>query len=87
MGKVSDYAATLSAAEREQFRDLIEECSLREVKIQESARRADAAILRLAAEQRLLCAKIREVEQAGQRLLETVSRLYLKSVPAPTRMH
>jgi hypothetical protein len=87
MGRISDYVATLSPAEREQFKDLIEECSLREVRIQESAKRADAAVLQLAEQQRLLCLKIRDLEQAGHRLMETVSGLYLRTVPAPGKMH
>jgi hypothetical protein len=87
MGRISDYVATLSPAEREQFKDLIEECSLREVAIQRSGVRADRAVMQLAEQQRLLGLKIRELERAGQRLLDSVSRLYFSSVPAPTRMH
>jgi hypothetical protein len=87
MGKIADYVATLSATEREQFRDLIEECSVREATIQESAKRADVAVLQLAEQQRLLCMKIRDLEHAGHRLLDTVSRVYLRSVPAPGKMH
>jgi hypothetical protein len=87
MGRIADYANTLSPAEREQFRDLIEECRAREVRIQHTAARAQSAVNQLNEQQRLLCLKIRELEEAGQHLMETVSRLYLQTVPAPTKMH
>ena len=87
MGRIADYVETLTPAEREQFKDLIEECQQREVSIQKSAARAQTAVNQLHEQQRLLCLKIRELEQAGEHLMETVSRLYLRSVPAPTKMH
>jgi len=87
MGRIGDYVETLSPAEREQFKDLIDECERREVTIQHGASRATAAIDQLAEQQRLLCGKIRELEQAGQQLMDTVSKLYLRSVPTPTKMH
>jgi hypothetical protein len=87
MGRISDYVATLSAAEREQFKDLIEESSLREVSIEDSASRAATAVTQLVERQRLLSAQIRDLEQAGHRLMDTVSRLYLRTVPTPIRMH
>lgn len=87
MGRISDYVATLTPAEREQFKDLIEECSLREVSIQRSAARADRAVVQLAEQQRLLSVKIRELERAGQRLLDSVGRLYFSTLPTPARMH
>jgi hypothetical protein len=87
MGRISDYVATLTPAEREQFKDLIEECQQREGRIQQSAARAQSAVNQLNEQQRLLCGKIQELEQAGQHLMETVSRLYLRSVPTPTKLH
>jgi hypothetical protein len=87
MGRISDYVATLSPAEREQFKDLIEECQAREAQICQGASRANSALARLNEQQRLLCLKIGELEQAGQHLMETVSRLYLRTVPAPPKMH
>jgi hypothetical protein len=87
MGRISDYVATLSAAEREQFQDLIQESTQREAAIQDHARRADAAVVQLAEQQRLLTTKIRELEQAGHRLLNSVGRLYLQTVPAPGKMN
>jgi hypothetical protein len=87
MGRITDYVATLTPAELEQFKDLIEECQQRETHIQQSATRAQAAVNQLNEQQRLLCLKIRELEQAGQHLMDTVSRLYLRSVPAPTKMN
>jgi uncharacterized protein YdcH (DUF465 family) len=87
MGRIADYVATLTPAEREQFRDLIQECSLREVSIQASAARANAAVTRLAEEHERLAVKIRDLEQTGRRLMDSISRLYLKTVPAPSKMH
>jgi hypothetical protein len=87
MGRISEYVATLSPAEREQFKDLIEECSRREMSIQDSASRAGTAVARLAEQQRLLSSQIRDLEQAGHRLMDTVSRMYLRTVSAPTKMH
>jgi|WetSurMetagenome_2_1015567.scaffolds.fasta_scaffold78211_4 hypothetical protein len=87
MGRITDYVNTLSPAEREQFKDLIDECEQREDRIQQNAARAQAAVNQLHEQQRLLCLKIQELESAGQNLLETVSRLYLRSLPAPTKMH
>jgi len=87
MGRISDYVETLSPAEREQFKDLIEECRQRELGIQQNAARAQSAVNQLNEQQRLLGLKIRELEQAGQHLLDTVSRLYLRTVPAPTKTH
>jgi hypothetical protein len=87
MGRIADYVETLSPAEREQFKDLIEECSVRERSIQANAARASSALSQLAEQQRLMCVKIRELEAAGQRLMESVSRLYLRTVPAPTKLH
>jgi predicted nuclease with TOPRIM domain len=87
MGRIADYVDTLSPAEREQFRDLIEECQEREDRIQHSAARAQSAVNQLNEQQRLLCLKIRELEEAGRHLMDTVSRLYLRTVPAPTKMH
>jgi hypothetical protein len=87
MGRIAEYVDTLSPAEREQFKDLIAECEEREVKIQQNAARAQMATRQLHEQQRLLCLKIRELEQAGQQLLDSVSRLYLRSVPAPTKLH
>lgn len=87
MGRISDYVDTLSASEREQFKKLIEECSVREMTIQQNAARADAALNQLAEQQRLVSVKIRDLEQAGQRLLKTVSQAYLRTVPTPSRMH
>jgi hypothetical protein len=87
MGRIADYVETLSPAEREQFKDLIEECQLREQTIQASAARANSALIQLAEQQRTMCVKIREVEAAGQRLMDSVSRLYIRTVPAPVKMH
>jgi hypothetical protein len=87
MGRIADYVATLSPAERERFRDLIEECSEREASIQSNAARADAALVQLARQHDVLAAKIRDLEHAGQRLLERVSRIYMKTVPTPSTMH
>jgi hypothetical protein len=87
MGRISDYVATLTPAEREQFKDLIEECQQREARIQQSAARAQAAVNQLNEQQRLLGVKIKELEQAGQHLMETVGRLYLRTVPAPGKTH
>jgi hypothetical protein len=87
MGRIADYVETLSPAEREQFKDLIEECRQREQSIQKGAARAQSAVNQLHEQQRLLCLKIRELEDAGEQLMETVSRLYLRTVPSPTKMH
>jgi hypothetical protein len=87
MARISDFLETLSAAEREQFKDVIEESIQREASIQESARRADLALMQLAEQQRLLVTKIRDLEQAGQRLLDSVGRVYLRTVPTPTKMN
>jgi hypothetical protein len=87
MGRISDYVATLTPAEREQFKDLIEECSVREVTIQQSAARANCAVVQLAEQQRLLSVKIRELEGTGQRLLDSVGRLYFSTFPTPARLH
>ncbi len=87
MGRIADYVATLSPAEREPFRDLIEECTVREAGIRESALRADMALVRLAQEHQRLTAKIRDLEKAGQRLMDTVTRVYLETAPKPSIMH
>jgi len=87
MGRIADYVETLTASEREQFSELIEECSLRDVTIKQNAARADAALAKLAEQQRLASEKIRDLEQAGQRLMKTASRAYLHTVPTPSRMH
>jgi hypothetical protein len=87
MGRIADYADTLSPAEREQFKDLIAECQDREDRIRHCAARAQSAVTQLNEQQRLLCLKIRELEAAGQHLLDTVSRLYLRTVPAPAKLH
>ena len=87
MGRIADYVETLTASEREQFSELIEECSLREVTIKQNAACADAALNQLAEQQHLVSVKIRDLEQAGQRLLKTVSQAYLRTVPTPSRMH
>lgn len=87
MGRIADYVETLTASEREQFSELIEECSLREVTIKQNAACADAALAKLAEQQRLASEKIRDLEQAGQRLMKTASRAYLHTVLTPSRMH
>jgi hypothetical protein len=87
MGRIADYVATLSPAERERFKDLIGECCERETTIQANAARADAALTQLSEQQQAMCAKLRELEEAGQTLMNTVSRLYLRTVPAPTKTH
>jgi hypothetical protein len=87
MGRIADYVATLSPAEREQFKDLIEECTMRESSIQANASKAQSAISQLAQQQQQMCLKIAELQEAGQKLLDTVSRLYLRTVPAPRKMH
>ena len=87
MQRISDYVATLSAAEREQFRALIEETTAREMTVQQNMARADLALLELAAQHQHLSTKIRDLELAGQRLLETVSRLYLRTTPTPSTLH
>jgi hypothetical protein len=87
MGRIADYVATLSPAERERFKDLIEECEQRETNIQRSAARAHSAVVQLDEQQRQLGAKVRELQEAGRHLMDTVSRLYLRSVAAPTKMH
>ena len=87
MGRISDYVNTLTPAERDQFKDLIEECTERESTIQHSAVKANAALQQLAEQQRLMCVKVRELQDAGQRPMETVSRMYLQTVPSPKRMH
>lgn len=87
MGRIADYVATLSPAEREQFKDLIEECEQREGLILHNASRANSALAQLNDQQRQRRSKIHELEETGQQLMDTVSRLYLRSVPAPTKMH
>jgi mitochondrial fission protein ELM1 len=87
MGRIADYVATLSPAEREQFKDLIEECAQRESAIQAGAARAEQALVQLAEQQQQLAATIRGLERAGQQLLASVSRVYLRTVPPPARMH
>jgi hypothetical protein len=87
MRRISDYLATLTAAELEQFRDAIEDSLQRELPIQDSARREAAAVVELAEQHRLLMAKLWELEQTGQRLLNSVGRGYLQTVPVPTKMN
>lgn len=87
MGRIADYVAKLSDAERERFKDLIEECSLREVSIQAHTSQATAAVARLAEQQRVLAVSIAELQKASRKLEESVSRLYLRSVPAPSKLH
>jgi hypothetical protein len=87
MGLIADYVATLTPAEREQFKDLIEECARRETEIQSSALRSAAALTRLAEQHRRLAVGIRDLERAGQGLMDAVSRVYLKAVPPPRTFH
>ncbi len=87
MGQIADYVATLTPAEREQFKDLIEECSLREAAIVRSAEHAKVALGRLADDQQRLVLKIRDLERTGQRLMDSIGRLYLSTVPTPSKMH
>jgi hypothetical protein len=87
MGRIADYVETLTPAEREQFRDLIEECTAREATIQGNALRADDALRQLAEQQERLNTKIRDLEDAGRRLKDTIGRLYLVTAPPPVRMH
>ncbi|HEY3381964.1 MAG TPA: hypothetical protein VGK32_09370 [Vicinamibacterales bacterium] len=87
MGRIADYVATLTPSEREQFKDLIEECTLREATIHRNAARADLGLIQLAEQHQRLSTKIRDLEQAGQRLMDTVSRMYLQTVPKPSKLH
>ena len=87
MARIADYVATLSREERERFRDLIEECATREQAIQDSARTSHHALQRLVDEHVKLHQAIAELEATGERLKESVTRLYLRTLPQPTVLH
>jgi hypothetical protein len=87
MGRIADYVATLTTAERERFTDVVDECERREAANRASLARARQAVSQLAEQQRMLGGRIRELEPSGQHLLDTVSRLYLRTVPASTETH
>jgi hypothetical protein len=86
MGRVADYASTLSPDERERFADLIAECTQREAAIAGSAARAQAAVERYAAERREFGQAIAELKALSIDLKESIGRLYLSSVPAKGRV-
>lgn len=87
MGRITDYVATLTPAEREQFKDLIDECIAREAMIQQNAVRSHLALRDLTEQHLRLTTKIRDLELAGQRLMASVGQLYLKTVPKPSKLH
>jgi hypothetical protein len=87
MRRISDYLATLTAAELEQFRGAIEDSLQREPAIQESARRGDAAIAELAERQRLLMATIWELDHTSQRPSDSAAQGALNSGSSKSRMH
>jgi hypothetical protein len=87
MGRIADYVATLSPAEREQFKDLIDECAAREADIHANAARAQAALLALVEQHTRLSGRIQELEAVGARLQQRVGELYLRAVPRPSTLH
>jgi hypothetical protein len=87
MRRISDYLATLTAAELEQFREAIEDSLQREPAIQESVRREEAALAELAERQRLLMATIWELDHTGQRPSDSVRLGALTSMPLRSRMN
>jgi hypothetical protein len=86
MRRISDYLATLTAAELEQFRDAIEDSLQRELPIQDSARQEAAAVVELAEQHRRLMAKMWELERTSERLLNSVGLGYLQTVSLPAKM-
>jgi hypothetical protein len=82
MGRIADYVATLTPAERERFSDLIDESLARESTIAANAAAAEAAVERLAERQRQFLHSVDELRHLSGKLRDTVGRLYLLSVEA-----
>ncbi len=78
---VAKYVASLTPEERERFADLIAECSTREEAIRTGAARANAVVAAFASEQARLRAQIADLEELSSRLLDTITRLYLRAAP------
>jgi hypothetical protein len=81
MRRVADYVETLTPAEREQFADLITECTAREAAIAANASQTEAALARLAEREREFHRGIEELKRLSSTLQDTIGRLYLVSVP------
>ena len=86
MSRIADYVKTLSPTERLKFADLIRECADREAQIASGAARARAALTGLQAREREFRDGVRELAAVSARLKESVTRLYLVTVPPQGRV-
>jgi|WetSurMetagenome_2_1015567.scaffolds.fasta_scaffold42557_3 hypothetical protein len=86
MGRITDYVKTLTPAEREQFADLIAECTAREAAIADNASKAELALARLADREREFHRGIEELKRLSGTLQDTIGRLYLVAVPPKGRV-
>ena len=87
MRRISDYLATLTAAELEQFRDAIADRVEREPTVREHEQQEGAVVVDLAERQRPLMAKLWELDQTGLRLMNSMGPGYLQTVPVATKRH
>jgi crotonobetainyl-CoA:carnitine CoA-transferase CaiB-like acyl-CoA transferase len=81
-GTLDEYIATLSAEEKEQYRDLIEECKQRDEKIRVDSEKRKHSLQRFAEVEEHLLQTLTELDSASQRLLQQTSVAYLKMLNA-----
>ena len=79
MAGVDDLVATLTADERECFKELIEDCRLREQQIRAAGARAQRALSGLRASQLQFDREVRRLHAASQRALDAVTGACLRT--------
>ena len=85
-GPLDEYIATLSEEEREQYRDLIEECKERDKKIVAGSEKRAHSLQRLVEVEEQLLQALTELGSVSQRLLHETSEAYLKMLDTKQMM-
>ncbi len=80
------YIASLSDKDREDYKDLIEECRIRDARISADCDNARQSLQTLAGMQIKMLELLKELESASDHLLKANAELYLKLVEKK-RMH
>jgi len=83
--KLSEYIETLTDEEKEKFKDLIEECKLREQKIDECSIERSKKLQTLVESEHNLIQLLNILNVSSNKLLQEVSKVYLQGININTK--
>lgn len=84
---IKEYADTLTPEEREQFKDLINECAEREGQLQRNSAEIGVSLSMLEATQRRLKTDLTELNSKLETLRDRLGETYLRVMVPPTTTH